>query len=286
MKFSPMSTASVSKLLAKGSLEALSVLVTRPEYKQANLCHKLLELKAIPLQLPTIGIIPVTAGTVDFGRLKQTILDLDLFDIIICVSGNAARLAGELIDQYWPQLPIRLKWYAIGHSTANILSEYDIEARVASDANDSEALLSLLIAEQIDAKKVLIFKGRAGRTLLTEKLTLRGANVSEAVLYNRVIPVYTDHNIEKSLYNTGLSAILVTSGEALQNLTTIAQGSRQQFDLASLHATDLIVPSTRVAQIAAAQGYHQITVAAAADDESMLAALLSVKGLEADDEKT
>ena len=104
-------------------------------------------------------------------------------------------------------------------------------------------------------------------------------------LYNRLIPVYTDQYVNSILYKSSLSAILITSGEALQNLTAIARDSLNKFAQNSLFATDLIVPSARVAEIAATQQYQRITVAAAADDQSMLAALLSVKCLEADNEK-
>ena len=279
-----MSTASVSEPMPR-TLANQSVLVTRPEHKQAGLCQRLIKLKATPITLPTIDIEPVTEQNSEFGILKQSILDLDLFDIVICISANAARLAGELIDQYWPQLPINIQWYAIGNSTANTLRKYDIEAQVPSAASDSEALLSEPALQSLSTKRVLILKGYAGRKRLTETLLNRGANVTEAILYNRRIPVYTDSHVSQRLYKLNLSAILVTSAEALQNLTTIAQGSKLQFNHKVLQDTDLIVPSTRVAQIAETQGYFRITVAAAADDESMLAALLSVNGWDADDEK-
>ncbi len=267
-------------------LHNLSVLVTRPAEKSANMCALLAAYAAHPIAFPTIEITPIVEQHPDFGQLKQTIMNLDLFDIIICVSANAARLAGELIDQYWPQLPINIQWFAIGEQTANILAQFDIQARVATGSQDSESLLADPALQQILASKVLILKGHAGRALLGETLASRGAIVTEVPLYNRLIPVYTDQYINSILYKSSLSAILITSGEALQNLTAMARNSLNQFSQNSLFATDLIVPSARVAEIAATQQYQRITVAAAADDQSMLVALLSVKGLEADNEKT
>ncbi len=240
---------------------------------------------ANPTALATIEIAPITEQNPDYARLKQHILDLDLFDIIVCVSANAARIAGELVDQYWPQLPVGLKWFAIGPATQSALADYDIASTVATLGTDSEALLQETDLQQLQNSKVLILKGTSGRQMLSETLQSRGAQVFEANLYNRLIPVYTDQHIKNTLYNSCLSAILVSSGEALCNLTTIAKGSLNQFDTKPLLATCVIVPSTRVAQIASTQGYQSIKVAASADDESMLKALLSVKGLEADNEE-
>ncbi|MEH6444283.1 MAG: uroporphyrinogen-III synthase [Oceanospirillaceae bacterium] len=270
-------------------LSGQSILVTRPEHKQVNLTKLLQQQGAQVNSLATLAIAPILQDHADYGRLKQHILDLDIFDIIICVSANAARFAGELIDQYWPQLPVRIKWYAIGDASAAALAKFDIKAEVAKDqqnkGHDSEALLAHPELQDVAAKKVLILKGTSGRELLSQTLHQRKALISEANLYNRLIPVYTDQQIKNTLYNSSLSAILITSGEALCNLMTIARGSVQQFDHKSLLNTLLIVPSTRVAQLASTQGYHRIKVATAADDNAMLAALLSVKGLEADNEK-
>lgn len=233
----------------------------------------------------TVEIAPINQQDSDYAILKQHILDLDLFDIIICVSANAARLAGELIDQYWPQLPIKIKWFAIGQATQKALLHYDIESNIATDGSDSEALLAEADLQCLQNRKVLILKGTSGRELLSDTLQSRGAQVFEASLYNRLIPVYTDQQINDALYNSRLSAILITSGEALCNLTAIAKGSQNQFDHKQLLATCVIVPSTRVALIASTQGYQSIKVAASANNQAMLQALLSVKGLEADNEE-
>ncbi|MCJ8297762.1 MAG: uroporphyrinogen-III synthase [Pseudomonadales bacterium] len=262
------------------------VLVTRPEHRQAALCELLQSKSLQPVSFATIKIAARDSSHTDYGRLKQHILDLDLFDIIICVSANAAAIAGELIEDYWPQLPLGITWIAIGNASARALAKYQIQALTPAADHDSEALLQLVQLQQLAGKKVLILKGNSGRQLLSETLCDRGAIITEAVLYDRLIATYTDQQINNSLYNSGLSAILVTSGEALCNLTAIASGSQKQFEHKSLLATPLIVPSTRVAKIASTQGYYRITVARAADNQAMLDALLTVKGLEADNEET
>jgi uroporphyrinogen-III synthase len=269
----------------QNSLKQQTILVTRPAHKQAELMAMLEAQGAETATLATIEIAPIAEQEPEYARLKQHILDLDLFDIIICVSANAARMAGELIDQYWPQLPVQLKFFAIGQATQAALADYDICSATATKGTDSEALLKEIDLQQLQNSKVLILKGTSGRELLSDTLQSRGAQVFEANLYNRLIPVYTDQQIKNTLYNSRLSAILISSGEALCNLMTIAKGSQNQFDTKLLLATQVIVPSTRVAQIASTQGYQSIKVAASADDESMMQALLSVIGLEADNEE-
>jgi uroporphyrinogen-III synthase len=271
-------------LINKG-LNGQRILITRPQHKQQALSDLLTMHGALVEKLAAIEIKAIDASDSHYGLLKQHILDLDLFDIIICISANAARIAGDLIDQYWPQLPIKIQWLAIGHATASALEKYDIAAQAVTGNSDSETLLTHPQLQQIAGKKVLILKGNSGRELLSEILTQRRATISEANLYNRLIPVYTDERIKGVLYSHSFSAILTTSAQAITNLTIIARGSKEQFCIKSLLETPLIVPSSRVANVAKTLGYQRITVAPAADDQSMIAALLSVKSLEADNEE-
>ena len=267
------------------ALNAQHVLITRPEHKQQALGALLALHGATVEKLAVIKIQPFKPGDKDYALAKQHILNLDLFDIVICISANAGRMAGELIDQYWPQLPIGIKWLAMGKATTVALSKYDIDAEIMPGHSDSEALLLNPKLSHIQAKKILILKGNSGRELLSQTLQSRGAIICEANLYNRLIPVYTDTHIKSVLYSHHFSAILITSAEAVSNLTTIARGSLEQFSIKALLDTPLVVPSSRVANVAAALGYHHITVAPAADNQAMLSALLSVKILEDDHEE-
>ena len=274
-----------NQLLTTNNLLGENILITRPDISQAPLSGMLSNHGANPVTMSCMSIVPVEENSVQYGIVKQHILDLDLFDIVICVSINAAKLAGDLIDQYWPQLPINPHWFAIGLTTARTLAQFDVQATVAQGLNQSEELLAHDSLQSIAGKKVLILKGNSGRELLSETLLTRSAFVTEAVLYKRDIPVYTDLQINDKLYQSSLSAIFITSGDALKNLMKIAKGSLRQFDIQSLLSIKLFVPSSRVATIAKAFGYQHIFVVDAADDQSMLAKLLSIKSLEAKNEK-
>ena len=109
------------------------VLVTRPQGQGGSLGvglealgftvyqQPLLELQALPDLLPA---------------QRQCLVDLDLYQHVIFISGNAVRYGMSWIEDYWPQLPVGLNWYAIGKATAGLLRDYGIEA--IRDAGISE----------------------------------------------------------------------------------------------------------------------------------------------------
>ncbi len=75
------------------------------------------------------------------------IYDLAHYNAVIVVSKPAARLAVELVDQYWPQPPF-LQWFTVGAATAQILADYGLEVDYPAEGDDSEALLALPALQQ------------------------------------------------------------------------------------------------------------------------------------------
>lgn len=257
------------------------ILLTRPDHKIESLANYVISQGATPVKLPTIDVVPITQSDREYQELKQQMMNIDLFDIIICISANAANFALQWLDEYWPQLPIGIKWFAIGKATATRLSMFDITATTAASGHDSEALLATIELQNITGKKILILKGNAGREMLSKTLEKRGATVTDAILYKRLIPKYSSEELNSTLYSRPLSAILTTSAEAVSNLVSLALGNDRKFDISVLLNTRLIVPSPRVAKAASIQGFQRITVANGPDDVSMVTALHLVNDSEA-----
>lgn len=255
-------------------------MVTRASHQAVQQIDILKQCGADVTHLPLLLIEPVQEGTEAFHLIKHQMMNLDLYDIIICISPNAANYALEWIDQYWPQLPIGIDWYAIGRKTAQILNAAEIPARFSPKGFDSEAILCLSDLQDVAEKKVLILRGSDGRKKLEESLSGRGAQVEYANLYTRHCPDYADDVIKSTIYNQDLSSILITSGEALNNFVKVAQGQKSQFSVDSLSSIRLIVPSKRIAEQAKKSGFTQITVAQGPDDQSMIAALNSANDSE------
>ncbi|MGY8869488.1 MAG: uroporphyrinogen-III synthase [Pseudomonadales bacterium] len=263
------------------SLQNQRVLVTRPAQQAAQLIDLLEECGASPVHLPALEICPISETDPRYTQLRSQMMNLDHYSIIICISPNAAHQALEWIDQFWPQPPEGIDWYAIGQKTAQILNDQDITTHFSAAGFDSEAMLTLPELTDIDGKKILILRGSSGRAMLAETLTARGAEVEYANLYDRKCPEYDDTHIKSIIYNIPLSSILITSGEALSNFVTVAAGRQKQFSTDSLHHLYLVVPSERIADQARHKGFTRIKVAQGPDDLSMVTALNSANDSEA-----
>lgn len=248
------------------------ILVTRPRHQAAGQAALLSRMGGHPIVLPLLEITPVDEGDSGYALLKSRILDLDLYHKIIFVSANAVRTGMELIDQYWPQLPVGIEWLAIGQQTCAQLSHYGISASQPEQGYDSEALLQLPALQSLQDQRILIMRGSGGRELLAQQLTQRGARVDYADLYQRTAPDYTCAEISSTIGNKHVAAALITSGEALHNLDRLIQ---QQPQLKNLKTALIIVPSSRIARLARPLGYTRVTVANGPDDRSMAEAVLS-----------
>lgn len=247
------------------------VLVTRPEHQAQGQTVLLASMGIDPVPLPLLDITPIAETDPTFPLLRSRIMDLDLYHKIIFTSANAVTAGMELIDQYWPQLPIGIEWFAIGQQTALKLKSYSIAAQYSPAGYDSEALLSLPLLQNIAEQKILIMRGEGGRETLAKQLTQRNAKVDYANLYRRGMPHYTSEQIMGTISDKSLAAILLTSGEAMNNLTQLID----KHALKALKHTTLVVPSARVARIAAELGYTRIITASGPDNQAMAETVLS-----------
>ena len=201
------------------------------------------------LHQPLLRIIPIEENHPQFHDMKNKVMNIDQYDIIITVTSNASTLALEWIDQYWPQLPVGIEWFAVGHSSAVPLMPLGMTFNVP-DGHHSEGLLALPQLQHIQGKKVLILRGMGGREHLANTLTERGAQVSYCEFYERA-----PENLDKEQFSALLSQqqihyALVTSGEMAQQLTECVDGSL----LSSIH---LLVPSERIHKLLQKNGQAQ-----------------------------
>ncbi len=237
------------------------VLVTRPAHLQKGAISRLEQAGFEPVSLPLLRIEAIDIESAEASAIRSSILNLDLYSTVIFISRNAARIGAELIDQYWPQLPIGVEWIAIGQGTADQLAELGIHAKV-NPGVDSEALLDTPQLQEVSDQRILLVKGVGGRDLLKHALEVRGAQVNTIEVYQRSICSYTEAELADKLGAT-VDVALLTSGEALQAFS--------ELNLAGCMA--LVVPSERVAMQAAQLGYTDVVTANGASDEAMLAAI-------------
>ncbi len=247
-----------------------SLLFTRPKGQGEELVVALENEGWQCIRQPLLNIAPITIDQPQaFQTIKQRIMNLDLYDVVISVSSNASSLAVEWIDQYWPQMPVGITWLAVGPSSALPFKALGIEMAIPA-SNHSEGLLNLPILEDMSGKKVLILRGMGGRELLANTLKERGATVEYSELYERQAVQFETGQLTTLLQQKHIHYALITSGEMAQQLAQELQPSE------SLLQLFLIVPSIRIQNIAKQLGFKDVSVCGHIQAATLLACLNSL----------
>lgn len=240
-------------------MNAPRLLVTRPLERQEPFGTRARALGFDTLPFPCVRIVPEAAG-----KIPPTDA-LEAADRVLFTSRAAVDAVARLAPFPWPTVSI----IAIGRATAAALSEQGqslVEGPIAPYT--SEALLSTWEPEPA-FERVIVFKGRGGRTVLAERLRQRGTHVSSVDVYRREPPVVSDSLRRRMLIEQRPDIVSVTSDELLENLVTLAGDA-----LPALLPLPLIVNSERCLTQARARRFTgDVRVAQAAGDDGQLAAL-------------
>ena len=242
-----------------------TVLVTRPRGQQKALMVALEGAGFQCRHAPLIEIFPFDAPD---KRQRQLLLNLCDFQHLVFVSRNAIEYGMAWIEDYWPQLPAGLNWYAVGRSSARMLQEYGVRPLSPRREMNSEGLLALPSLQQVAEQRVLIVKGEGGRHYLRETLQERGARVDELAVYRRTSPAYAEGELASRILGDGCNLILLSSGEGLHNMVSLLDTA----SLAAVQALTLVVPGQRVAEQAREAGFKVVRIADSATDEDMVTA--------------
>ncbi|MGH1439921.1 MAG: uroporphyrinogen-III synthase [Cellvibrionaceae bacterium] len=261
------------KGMSKPNLSGLHILVTRPEAQALPWAAQLNALGARTVVQPMLAIEALTQDK-DNQAIKNRLLNLDKYQKAIFVSQNAVEYGVEWIDEFWPQLPTRLAFFAVGETTAHLLSaklEYlGASVCAAKHAMNSEALLELNELQDVKGDNILIFRGQGGRTHLGKSLEARSALVDYCELYARVLPKQIDtHKINTLCTSTLSTVVAVHSGETLHNLCEAVETTQLEW----IKQQALLIPGDRVANIAKTLGFNTLIIAENATHESMIGAL-------------
>lgn len=241
------------------NLAGLHILNTRPTHQAAALTAVLRAAGANVTELPLIRIAPLEPP----AEKKRLLFDLDSYDAVFFVSANAVRYGLDAVADIWPQWPHRLPAYAVGERTASLLRAAGLDVRVPVRA-DSEGLLAMSDLQHAQGKKFLLFRGAGGRELLPETLRARGAKLDVLELYRRELP--GEAATQWQALPTQPDVVALTSPDALRHWQQVAGGAA--------NAPLWLVVSPRLRMQAEAAGARVIE-AAGADEESLLAALIS-----------
>jgi uroporphyrinogen-III synthase len=240
------------------------VLVTRPAGQADRLCALIEAAGAEAVRLPAIEVHPPE----DTGPLESLLAELDTFQLAVFVSVNAvhAGLPYILARRKWPA---QLKLATVGPTSTHALEGYGLSVDyVPLHEYSSEGLLAVAGLQDMQEKKVVIFRGNGGRSKLYDSLTARGAEVVYAEVYSRTCPVI-DFQAVIALLQT-VDIVTAASNETLQNLFVMAGPQGQP----GLREKLLVVPGQRQLELAEQLGFTRTPlVAGNASDEAMMAVL-------------
>jgi uroporphyrinogen-III synthase len=243
------------------------VLVTRPAGQATRLCRLIEEAGGRAISFPTVEILPAEDPASARRLLAQS------WDLLIFVSRNAVEQAIDLLPG--GRLPERPVLAAVGAATAAALAVAGRGPELVPDGRfDSEALLALPQLADMGGKRVLIVRGQGGRPFLGDALSARGAEVTYAEVYRRVLPQADGPNLT-ARWSRDVQLATATSGEVLNNLLTLVGDAGR----GALLATPLVVVSERTAETARSLGFSRVEVAERAADEEVLAALCRAAGV-------
>jgi uroporphyrinogen-III synthase len=245
-----------------GPLRGAGIVITRPARQAALLAQQIAAVGGTPLIFPTIAILPPD----DTQALDDVRRRLAQFDYAIFVSANAAEF-GVGNPAAWPAA---LPAFAPGPGTAAALAAAGIgDVRQPRTTMDSEGLLALTEFAAPSGKRVVIFRGGAGRDLLADTLTERGAHVTRVDCYCRARPQSGAEGLVEAWRERRVDAITLTSSEGLDNLWEMLDS----YGRTALAATPAFVSHPRIAERAHALKLAHVVVAEATD-AGLIASLL------------
>ena len=243
-----------------------TVLVTRPAGQADRLCELLSKAGYRALHQPMLDIVE---HQVLQPAQRQQLLDLDQYQHIVFISANAVRCGMSWIEQFWPQFPAAVSWYAVGDSSARLLLDYGITAIKPARRMDSDGLLALDGLRQVGGQKILIVKGEGGRPTLEDRLLQRGARVDLLEVYQRQAPNLDAECLPALFTDYNFFAVLISSAEGLNNMLELLGHEA----LKLIGDCCMIVPGERLRTQAESAGIQRLVVALNATDQSMLDAL-------------
>jgi uroporphyrinogen III methyltransferase/synthase len=161
--------------------------VTRTREQASALVGLLSEAGARCLEVPTLEILPPD----DFGPLDEAIKHLGDYHWLIFTSANGVNAFMKRLFEH--KLDIRAlgqaKLAAIGPATALVLQHYGLIADVVPARFVAEDLAAALLPRIAPDSRVLLARAQLAREVLPETLTVHGAKVDVAPVYQTQRPL-------------------------------------------------------------------------------------------------
>jgi uroporphyrinogen-III synthase len=231
-------------------LQGKRVLVTRTRDQASVLSEQLRDLGAVPIEFPTIRIVPPhdwTALDAALRRLYEPGRDpvpprprfIDagpppFYNWLVFTSANGVSICCERLRTlgYEPQTLHNVRVAAIGPATAATLAMYGISADLVPDEYIAEGVAAALIEDAqkrgipLAGQRILLARAAEARKVLVTELQDAGAQVDEVAAYYTHTVARNDesgHAILNMLRQRQLDILTFTSSSTVRNFSVWLQ---------------------------------------------------------------
>lgn len=233
------------------NLEGLRVLNTRPLKQGKILSAAIHKAGGLAIDCPALTIEATNSNW--FHSLPA----FDEITQAIFTSANAVDYFFAVLRREHKVWPKKIIVIAVGRATALSLRKQGVETVLIPTIADSEHLLILPTLQQIGGQTILLIKGEEGRTLISENLLSRAANLVMVEVYKRCLPTFPQQGFDSLWRDEAVDIILFTSQQAMHNIFAMFGKEAKAW----LQQTPCVVISQRLAQAATNLGIRTIIVA-------------------------
>jgi uroporphyrinogen-III synthase len=203
------------------------IVVTRTREQAGTMCEKLQALGAVPIEFPTIRIVPPSDWTRLDAALRRLCSPAD-YDWVVFTSANGVTMCFNRLRDlgYAPEAVKHVRIAAIGPATAAALQQYGITADLMPREYVAERVAEALIAdaqqrgESLQGKRILLARAAEARKVLFTLLHHAGAAVEEVAAYHTLSITHDDvqgRHVVSLLQQGQLDAITFTSSSTVRN---------------------------------------------------------------------
>lgn len=239
-------------------------LITRPAGKADHLLEALDGNDIAYLYQPVITTQMVQLKARDIKLLTQA--ELLIFVSLSAVNGLEQQLAAAELTA-----PL----FAVGETTAAALTHWASRPVIVPQDQRSEGLLGLPELQQVAGKQVVVVRGNAGRELIKQTLSQRGALVRYVQSYSRNPLPLDGAQLCQQWQQQHVRCIVATSNEILQRIFSLVPPEQQPW-LCRQHWI-LVSPRARDSALALGITPQHIHLASSANDDALLEAIKQFK---------
>lgn len=218
-------------------LQGKRVLVTRTREQASVLSEGLRTLGAIPVEFPTIRIVPPSDWTQLDSALKrlypsnsdrQVDNTSSIYDWLVFTSANGVHICLQRVQQlgYDPHTLQHVRIATIGPATADALTTYGLTADIIPDAYVAEGVAEAIIedAQQhgivLNGQHILLARAAEARKVLAVMLREAGAIVDDVPAYYTLTAAVDDErgrNLWHMLLQRQITIITFASSSTVRN---------------------------------------------------------------------